>query len=136
MDLLVPAHEVWDPLLDADLGPVVELALRAPQVGRRQPHVPRLVGVSLDAYAPPQGPPDQLDQPVQPHPRTATDVERFGAPARARTAGPLHGGKDAGHAVRNIGIVALARPVAVHPHRLALSATIPILRTAWPASLI
>src|SRR2546429_837012 len=85
MDLLVPPHEVWDPLLDADLRPVAELALRAPQVGRREPHVPRLVGVPLDPHAAPQGPSDQLDQPVQAHARAAADVERFGPSARAGT---------------------------------------------------
>src|SRR2546430_1001393 len=53
MDLLVPPYEVRDPLLDADLGPVVELALRPPQVGGRQPDIPRLVGVPLDPHASP-----------------------------------------------------------------------------------
>src|SRR3989440_8154613 len=88
MDLLVPPYEVRDPFLDADLGPVVELTLRPPQVGGRQPDVPRLVGVPLDPHATPQGPSDQLDQPVQPHARAAADVERFGPSARARTSGP------------------------------------------------
>src|SRR2546421_3311009 len=88
MDLLVPPYEVRDPFLDANLGPVVELTLRPPQVGGRQPDVPRLVGVPLDPHATPQGPSDQLDQPVQPHARAAADVERFGPSARARTSGP------------------------------------------------
>src|SRR5256885_17252352 len=113
MDLLVPPYEVRNPFLDADLGPVVELTLRPPQVGGRQPDVPRLVGVPLDPHATPQGPSDQLDQPVQPHARAAADVERFGPSAGARTSGPFHRGKNPGHAIRNIGIVALARPVAV-----------------------
>src|SRR2546430_12503024 len=90
MDLLVPPDEVRDALLDADLGPVVELALGPPQVGGRQPHVPRLVRVPLDPHASPQGPSDQLDQPVQPHARAAADVERFGPSARAGTSGPFH----------------------------------------------
>src|SRR5438046_334758 len=80
MDLLVPSYEVRDPLLDADLGPVVELAFRASQVGGRQPHVPRLVGVPLDAHASPHGPADQLDQPVQPHARAAADVSGSARP--------------------------------------------------------
>src|SRR2546421_4553513 len=73
MALLVPPDEVRDAPLDADLGPVVELALGPPQVGGRQPHVPRLVGVPLDPHASPQGPSDQLDQPVQPHARRSEE---------------------------------------------------------------
>src|SRR2546422_4039018 len=80
MYLLVPAHEVLDALLDTDLRPVAQLALGAAQVGRRQPHVARLIGMSLDPHLPPQSSPDQLDQAVQPHPRPAADVDRFGNP--------------------------------------------------------
>src|SRR5881628_3243162 len=80
MYLLVPAHEVLDSLLDADLGPVAELALGAAQIGRRQPHVARLIGMALDPHLLSQRVPDQLDQAVQPHPRTAADVDRFGNP--------------------------------------------------------
>src|SRR2546427_325671 len=93
MDLLVPPDEVRDALLDADLGPVVELALGPPQVGGRQPHVPRLVGVPLDPHASPQGPSDQLDQPVQPHARARSSRARLlaaygeiGQPAAASSA--------------------------------------------------
>jgi len=50
MDRLVPADEESNPFLDADLGPEPELPAGAPQVGVREPHVPRLVAVTLDAH--------------------------------------------------------------------------------------
>src|SRR2546427_4680049 len=128
MDLLVPAYEVADPLFDADPGPIIELPFGAPQIGRREAHVPRLVGVPLDSHGAPERPPDELDQAIQPHPRATANVDRDGAPTpptppapRAPGAGgPLHPRPDPVPAVRNIGIVPLARPVAVHPDGAAL----------------
>src|SRR5438067_7748527 len=115
---LVPTDELPNAFLDADRRAVRQLALSAPQVRRSQPHVTRLVAVALDPDLAPQGPPDQLDQSVEAHPRPAADVDRLGQPRRPAPAGPFHGGEDAVHAIRNIGIVALARPVPVHPDRL------------------
>src|SRR2546427_1785766 len=80
MDLLVPAYEVADPLFDADPGPIIELPFGAPQIGRREAHVPRLVGVPLDSHGAPERPPDELDQAIQPHPRATANVDRDGAP--------------------------------------------------------
>src|SRR5439155_21047039 len=118
MGRLVPANEQSNTFLDPYRGPIAELAFRAPQVGRGEPHVPRLVAVAFDAHVLPQGPSDQVDQPVEPHALPAADVDGLGDPGCPRPAGPLHGGQDAIHAVRNIGIVPLARPIAVHADRL------------------
>src|SRR5438093_11556506 len=85
MYLLVPAHEVLDSLLDADLGPVAELALGAAQIGRRQPHVARLIGMALDPHLLSPRVPDQLDHAVQPHPPPAAHVDRCGNPRPAAT---------------------------------------------------
>src|SRR5436189_258819 len=111
---LIPADELPNTFLDADRGVVPQRALGAPQVRRGKPHVTRLVAVALDPDLPPQRPPDQLDQPVEAHARPATDVDRLGEPLRPRPGGPFYGGEDAVHAIRNIGIVALARPGPVH----------------------
>src|ERR1700704_1575342 len=119
MGRLVPANELPNAFLDSDGGAVPELALSAAQVRRREPYVARLVAVTLDPYVAPQRPSDQLDQPVEPHARPATDIDRLGEPRGPRPASPLHGGQDAVHAIRNIGIVTLARPVPVHPDRLS-----------------
>src|SRR5438552_5710742 len=80
MGRLVPADEVPDPFLDPDARPVAELRLGAAQVGGGEPHVPGLVGVALHLRRPAQGPPDQGDQPVEPHPRAAPDVNRRAHP--------------------------------------------------------
>src|SRR5438445_126765 len=85
----------------------------------REPHTSRRLDVALDPHLTPQRPPDQLDQLVEPHARPAADVDRLGQPRRPRPGGPFPGGEDAVHAIRNIGIVALARPVPVHPDRLS-----------------
>src|SRR2546427_12076885 len=76
MDLLVPAYEVADPLFDADPGPISELPFGAPQIGRREAHVPRLVGAPLDSHGAPERPPDERDQAIQPHPRATANVYR------------------------------------------------------------
>src|SRR5882762_2857372 len=120
MNGLVPANELPNAFLDPDRGPVPELALGAAQVRRGESYVARLVAVALDPHLAPQRPSDQLDQSVEPHTRPAADIDRLGEPPpRPRPAGPFHGGQDAVHAIRNIGIVALARPVPVHPDRLS-----------------
>src|SRR5882762_11216529 len=108
MYCLVPADELPNAFLDADRGAVRQLALGATQIRRGEPHVTGLVAVALDPDLAPQGPPDQLDQPVEAHPRPTTDIDRFGQPPRPGPGGPFHGGEDAVHAIRNIGIVALA----------------------------
>src|SRR2546430_8863829 len=74
MDRLVPADEESNPFLDADLGPEPELPAGAPQVGVREPHVPRLVTVALDPHLAAERASDQLDQPIQPHPGASADV--------------------------------------------------------------
>src|SRR2546430_1090845 len=82
MNPLVPADEESNPFLDADLGPEPELPAGAPQVGVREPHVPRLVAVALDPHLAAERARDELDQPVEPHPRTSADVDRLGDHAR------------------------------------------------------
>src|SRR3989454_5317238 len=119
MNRLVPADELPNAFFDPDRGPVPELVLGAAQVRRREPYVSRLVVVSLDPHLTAQSPPDQRDQSVEPYARPAADVDRLGEPCRPRLGGPFHGGEDAVHAIRNIGIVALARPIPVHPDRLS-----------------
>src|SRR5207302_11280036 len=114
MGRLVPADEEPNPFLDADLGPEAELPAGAPQVGIREPHVPRLVAVALDPHLAAERARDQLDQPIKPHPRAAADVDRLGRPAGTGTLGPGPGRPAGLDAIRNIGIVPLARPVAVH----------------------
>src|SRR5438046_10748032 len=121
MRRLVPTDELPNAFLDADRGAVPELALGTTQVRGREPAGSRLVAVALDPHLTPQRSPDQLDQVVEPHARPAADVDRLGQPRRPRPGSPFHGGEDAVHAIRNIGIVALARPVPVHPDRLSTS---------------
>src|SRR5438445_10173689 len=104
MSRLVPADEEPDPFLDADFGPEAELLAGAPQVGIREPHVPRLVAVALDPHLAAERARDQLDQSIEPHPRAPTDVDRLGDPAGAGTLGPGHGRQDPVDAIRNIGI--------------------------------
>src|SRR5256884_8934611 len=119
MRRLVPTDELPDAFLESDRGAVPELARGTPEVGGGEPHVSRLVAVALDPHLTPQRSPDQLDQLVEPHARPAADVDRLGQPRRPRPGGPFHGGEDAVHTIRNIGIVARARPVPVPPGRLA-----------------
>src|SRR3989442_920973 len=119
MDRLIPANEFPNAFLDADGGPVPELTLGAAQVRRGQPHVAGLLAVALDPHLAPQRPSDQLDQAVEPHAPPAADIDGLGEPRRPRPGGPFHGGQDAIHAIRNIGIVALARPLPGHPDRRA-----------------
>src|SRR6059058_6155555 len=111
MRRLVPTDELPNAFLESDRGAVPELALGTTQVRGREPHVSRLVAVALDPHLTPQRSPDQLDQVVEPHARPAADVDRLGQPRRPGPGGPFHGGEDAVHAIRNIGIVALARPL-------------------------
>src|SRR5947199_3791603 len=115
MDLLVQAYELADPRCDADPGPIIDLPFGAPQIGRREAHVPRLVGVPLDSHGAPERPSDELDQAIQPHPRATANVDRDGAPTPPtppppRAGGPLPRPQDPAPAVRNIGIVPLAPP--------------------------
>src|SRR5207253_3100489 len=110
MDRLVPADEESNPFLDADLGPEPELPAGAPQVGVREPHVPRLVAVALDPHRAAERASDQLDQPIQPHPGASADVDGLGDAAGPGTLGPGHGRQDPVDAIRHIGIVALVRP--------------------------
>src|SRR2546430_9745318 len=119
MRRLVPTDELPNAFLESDRGAVPELALGTTQIRSREPHISRLVAVALDPHLTPQRPPDQLDQLVEPHARPAADVDRLGQPPPPRPRGPFHGGEDGVHAIRNIGIVALARPVPVHPGRLS-----------------
>src|SRR3989442_1539786 len=112
MDLLIPQDEASDALLDADRGAVPELSFGAAQIGCGEAYVSRLSGTSLDPDVPLEGPADQLDQPVEPHPRAAADVDRLRDAARPGPRGPRKRRQDPVHAVRNIGVVALARPVA------------------------
>src|SRR5881397_3356784 len=119
MNRLVPTDELPNAFLDPDRGPVPELALGAAQVRRGEADVARLVVTALDAHLAPQRLSDHLDQSVEPHPRPAADVDRLGDPRGPRPRGPVRGREDAIHAIRNIGIVALARPVPVHPDRLS-----------------
>src|SRR5205807_9649379 len=109
MGRLVPADEEPNPFLDADLGPEAELPAGAPRAAIREPPVPRLVAVALDPHLAAERARDQLDQPIEPHPRAAADVDRLGRPAGTGTLGPGHGRQDAVNAIRNIGIVPLAR---------------------------
>src|SRR2546423_15570363 len=109
MGRLVPADEEPNPFLDADLGPEAELPGGAPQVRIREPHVPRLIAVALDAYLAAERARDQVDQPIEPHPRAAADVDRLGNAARARQLSPRQGRQDAVGAIRNISIVPPAR---------------------------
>src|ERR1051326_9282051 len=110
MHRLVPADEESNPFLYADLGPEPELPAGAPQVGVREPHVPRLIAVALDPHLAAERASDQLDQPIQPHPGAPADVDRLGDAPRPGTPGPGHGGQDPVDAIRNIGVVSLARP--------------------------
>src|SRR5438093_7606881 len=119
MHRLVPTDELSNAFLDPDGGPVPELTLGAAQVRRGESNVARLVVTALDPHLAPQRLSDQLDQAVEPHALPAADVDRLGQPRGPRSGSPLHGGEDAIHAIRNIGIVALARPVPVHPNGLS-----------------
>ena len=86
------------------------------EIGVRQPHVPRLIGVALDRRLLPQCPGDERDQAVQPHARPAAQIHRLdGAGRRPRR--PVQGGQNAVQGVGNIGVVALARPIPMHPDR-------------------
>src|SRR5437879_9100872 len=118
MDLLVPAYEVADPLFDADPGPIIERPFGAPQIGRREAHVPRLVGVPLDSHGAPERPSDELDQAIQPHPRATANVDRDGAPTPPTpppppppgAGGPLPRPPAPVQTLRNMRIVPLAPP--------------------------
>src|SRR5438094_8002993 len=88
MDRLVPADEESNPFLDADLGPEPELPAGAPQVGVREPHVPRLVAVALDPHLAAELASDQLDRPIQPHPGASADADRLGDAAGPATPVP------------------------------------------------
>src|SRR5204863_7800251 len=105
MDRLVPADEESNPFLDADLGPEPELPAGAPQVGVREPHVPRLVAVALDPHLAAERASDQLDQPIQPHPGASADVDRLGDAAGPGTPGPGHGRQAPVDPIRNKGTV-------------------------------
>src|SRR5689334_3087138 len=83
MGRLVPADELPNSLLDADLRTEPELAPGAPQVRIGEPHVTRLIGVALDAHCAPHRASDHFDQPVESHTRPAADVDRL-----RNTAGP------------------------------------------------
>src|SRR5256886_15532706 len=91
MNPLVPADEESNPFLDADLGPEPELPAGPPQVGVREPHVPRLVAVALDPHLAAERARDELDQPVEPHPRTSADVDPLADPPGARPRRPAQG---------------------------------------------
>src|SRR2546422_3772438 len=113
MGRLVPADELPDAFLDADGGPVAELALGPAQIGGREMHVAGLVGRGLHDGLPTERAANQGEQPVESHPVAPTDVERLAPPCPAL--GPIQRRHGAVHRVTNIGIVALARPVAVPP---------------------
>src|SRR5256885_15082332 len=114
MNPLVPADEESNPFLDADLGPKTELPAGAPQVGVREPHVPRLVAMAFDPHLAAQRARDQLDQSVEPNPGASADVDRLRGPTAAGTLGPSHGRQDPGDAIRKISRGPLARPIALH----------------------
>src|ERR1051325_12179489 len=111
MHRLVPADEESNPFFDADLGPEPELPAGAPQVGVREPHVPRLIAVALDPHLAAERASDQLDQPIQPHPGAPADVDRLGDGAGPGSLGPSHGGPDPRAPTRNIGLVPPARRI-------------------------
>src|SRR2546426_8056978 len=76
MGRLVPADELPDAFLDADGGPVAELALGPAQIGGREMHVAGLVGRGLHDGLPTERAANQGEQPVESHPVAPTDVER------------------------------------------------------------
>src|SRR2546422_9796654 len=114
MGRLVPADEVSDPFLDAYPRAVAELTFRTPQIGRRETPTARLPGAPLDPRVAMRRAGEQADQPVQPHPLAAPEVDRDASGAAATS--PVESGQDAIHRVTNIGVLALAGPVAVHRH--------------------
>ena len=90
------------------------------QIGIRQPHVSRLIGMTLDARFLTQRCGDERDQTVEAHACAATQIDRLHRTGSS-TGGPVERGEDAVQAVGNIGIVALTRPIPVHPHRAPAS---------------
>src|SRR2546421_4324041 len=117
MSLLEPADEASNPLLDAHLRAVAQLAPGTTQVGGGEPHVTGLVGTPLDAGFASQRLADEAQQTIEPYPFSAADVERRARPRR-RPRRPIQCRDGPRDRVRNIGVVALARPVPVHRHDL------------------
>src|SRR3989442_7010718 len=117
MGRLIPADEQTECVVDADDRPVAEDGGGAVQVGGGARHVPRLVSAPLDDGLAPQSGADQVDQPIEPDARPAADVKRL-ASAGGGGERPREGAQNPVHSVTNIGIVALARTVAVHLDRL------------------
>src|SRR5204862_3119157 len=115
MKLLVPGDELADAFLDTDLRLEPEHAAGVHQIGIGQPDVSGLVRMALDARFLAQCGADQRDQAIQADSLAAAKIHRLHGPGRG-SAGPREGGKDAVQAVGNIGIVALARPIPVHPN--------------------
>src|SRR5438876_2480335 len=116
MNLLVPVNELADPFLDADARLEAQHPAGMDQIGIRQSHVARLIGVAFDDGVLAQGLSNQRDQPIQAHPLAAAKIDRLDR--TGRSAGrPLQGGKDAVQAVGNIGIVATAWTASLPPWR-------------------
>src|SRR3989442_15697585 len=137
MNLLVPVNELADTFLDPDARLEAQHASGMHQIGIRQSHVARLIGVTLDARFLTQSLGDERDQAVETHAFAAAQIDRLDRAGR-RASGPFERGENAVQAVGNIGVVALTRPIPMHPHRTSagmgrVSATTPILPTAWTA---
>src|SRR5438034_1922748 len=116
MNLLVPVYELADAFRDADARLEAQHASGVGQIGIGQPHVARLIGLALDARFLAERRGDERNQAVEAHAVAAAQIDCLDR-AGSRTSGPLERGEDTVHAVGNIGIVALARPISMHPHR-------------------
>ena len=82
------------------------------EIGIGQPDVPRLIRMALNASVLTQRRRDQSDEAIEPDPGAPAQVHRFDRSFR-RARRPLQPRQNAVQRVGNIGIVALARPVAV-----------------------
>src|SRR5256714_12116091 len=115
MNLLVPAYELANAFLDSDLRPESQHRAGMLEIRVCQPHVPRLIREPLDLCLASQRRSDEGDEAVETHSRPTTQVYPFNS-ARRHAAPPLQTGAHALPGVGNIGIVALPRPVPVHPN--------------------
>ena len=86
------------------------------EIGIGQPNIAGLIRMAFDARLASQRRLDHGDQAIEPDPGAAAQVHRLHGP-RSGAPGPLQPGENAVQRVGNIGVVALARSVAVHPDR-------------------
>src|SRR5437870_9813470 len=108
MDLLVPVNEFADAFVNTNARLEAQYASGMDQIGIRQPHVSRLIGIPLDARFLTQRLGDERDQAVEAYALAAAQIRRFDR-AGSGSDGPIERGEDAVQTVGNIGIVALTR---------------------------